>query len=93
MHLAYPFRFDGQGRTAATDYEAHVRDLVFQPGGETLASATQLAVQGALQQWLGDLIHVEAVRAEASDSTLTVTVQYVVRRTGQRMVGDFKAAV
>lgn len=118
MHLAYPFRFDGQGRTAATDYEAHVRDLieqvlftspgervnrpafgcglrdlVFQPGGEALASATQIAVQGALQQWLGDLIHVEAVRADATDSTLTVTVQYVVRRTGQRMVGDFKAAV
>jgi hypothetical protein len=51
--------------------------------------ATQHTVQGALQEWLGELIHVEAVQVEASDATLTVTVQYVVRRTQQRKVSQF----
>ena len=35
--------------------------LVFAPNSDTLAATTQFLVQGALQQWLGDLIIVEAV--------------------------------
>lgn len=30
MHIAFPFRLDGRGRTQATDEEAHVRDLIEQ---------------------------------------------------------------
>jgi phage baseplate assembly protein W len=30
MHLDYPLRFDGRGRTAETDYDAHVRDMIEQ---------------------------------------------------------------
>jgi uncharacterized protein len=46
-------------------------------------------VQGALQQWLGDLIVVEAVTAEADDARLRVTVQYVIRRTAARETQTF----
>jgi uncharacterized protein len=28
MNIDYPFHFDGQGRTAATDYEDHIRDMI-----------------------------------------------------------------
>lgn len=63
--------------------------LIFAPNSEALASATQLTVQGALQQWLGDVIQVEAVQVESEDSTLRVTVQYMVRRTQQRQVAQF----
>ncbi len=66
-----------------------VLHLVFAPNGEELASATQFLVQGALQQWLGDLIQVEAVGVESVDATLRVTVQYVVRRNQQRQVAQF----
>src|SRR5215218_2776543 len=66
-----------------------VLDLVFAPNGDVLANATQLTVQGALQQWLGEVIVVEAVEAEAVDSTLAITVQYVVRETQQRRVSRF----
>ena len=55
--------------------------LVFAPNSDELAAATQFLVQGALQQWLGDLIAVEAVQVEANDATLRVTIQYVIRRT------------
>lgn len=30
MNLDYPFRFDGRGRTAATDENDHIRDLIEQ---------------------------------------------------------------
>ncbi len=46
-------------------------------------------VQGALQQWLGDLIAVERVQVDAADSALSVQVDYVVQRTQQRGVAQF----
>lgn len=63
--------------------------LVFAPNSDELATATQFLVQGALQQWLGDLIEVESTRVENADSRLLVTVQYVERRTQQRRVAEF----
>jgi uncharacterized protein len=30
MNLDYPFRFDGRGRTADTDHDDHIRDLIEQ---------------------------------------------------------------
>ena len=67
--------------------------LVFEPNSAELGAATQMAVQGALQQWLGELILVEAVQVDSQDATVQVTVQYVVRRTQQRQVAQFQKAV
>lgn len=67
--------------------------LVFQPNSEELATTTQHLVQGALQQWLGDLIQVEEVQVESKDSTLQVTIVYTVRRTQKRQVSQFKREV
>jgi phage baseplate assembly protein W len=64
--------------------------LVFEPNAAELAAATQATVQGALQQWLGDLILVEAVVVQSTDSTLQVAVQYVVRLTQQRQMARFE---
>ncbi|MEY2521174.1 MAG: uncharacterized protein QOF24_2933 [Verrucomicrobiota bacterium] len=64
--------------------------LVFAPNSDTLAAATQMNVQGALQQWLGDLIAVEAVEVNNVESTLEVNVQYVIRRNQQRRAAQFQ---
>ena len=118
MEIAYPFRIDSRGRTASSDAERHVRDLieqvlftmpgervnrpdfgcgimqlVFAPNSDELASATSFLVQGQLQQWLGDLIQVEAVKVENVDSALYVTVQYVILRTQQLQVAQFSREV
>ena len=110
----YPFHFDGRGRTAGTDYQDHIRDLieqvlftapgervnrpnfgsglmqlVFAPNSPEVAAATQFLVQGALQQWLGDLIQVENVEVQSQDTTLRVTVQYLVLRDQERQVAEF----
>ena len=67
--------------------------LVFAPNSEALAAATQLAIQGAIQQWLGEAVQVESVQAVAQDSTLVVTVQYLLRRTQQRQTAVFSREV
>lgn len=66
-----------------------VLQLIFAPNGQALAGATQMNVQGALQQWLGDVIQVEAVDVQSDDSTLAVLIQYTIRRTQQRVVSRF----
>lgn len=112
--IDYPLHFDGRGRTAETNEDKHIRDLIeevlftspgervnrptfgsgilqllFAPNSDALAAATQSTVQGALQQWLGELIQVEAVNVQSEDATLRVLVQYIVRRTQQRQVAQF----
>jgi uncharacterized protein len=67
--------------------------LVFAPNSDELATATQFLVQGALQQWLGDLIQIEAVHVESQESTLAVTVQYIVRRNQQRQAAQFTRGI
>jgi phage baseplate assembly protein W len=63
--------------------------LVFAPNSDELATTTQFLVQGALQQFLGDLILVESVQVNNEDASLRVTVQYVVKRSQQREVAEF----
>ena len=67
--------------------------MVFAPSSDELAAATQFLLQGTLQQWLGDLIQAEAVRVIVQDSTLLVTVQFVVRATQVRQVAQFSRGV
>jgi phage baseplate assembly protein W len=63
--------------------------IVFGPNSDALAAAAQLSVQGALQQWLGEVILVEAVSVHHEDATLEVTIQYAHRRTQERQVARF----
>ncbi len=67
--------------------------LVFAANSDALAAATQLTVQAALQQWLGDLIEVETVRVERDDASLQVTLQYLVRRNQERQIAQFSHRV
>jgi len=66
-----------------------LNQLVFAPNSPELAAATQFLVQGSLQQWLGDLIVVDSVQVESVDSTLRVTISYVVRRTQTQQTAVF----
>ncbi len=63
--------------------------LVFGPNSDELAATTQFLVQGSLQQWLGDLIQVEAVTVESRESTLRVGIEYTIRRTQEKRQDEF----
>jgi phage baseplate assembly protein W len=66
-----------------------VLKLLFAPNGDALAAVAESSVRGSLQQWLGDLIQVEAVEVTSTDAKLQITVQYLIRRTQQRQVAQF----
>lgn len=88
--LIYQVLFTSPGeRVMRPTFGSGLLQLVFAPNSDVLAATTQMLVQGALQQWLGDLIVVEAVSVETEDSTLRVTVQYVIRRTAARQTQTF----
>jgi phage baseplate assembly protein W len=80
-------------RVNRPDFGTDLLKIVFGPNSPELASATKATVQGALQQWLGDHIVVEAVNVESIDSTLRVDVRYLIRRTQQRVVTNFSREV
>ncbi|MGC1310448.1 MAG: GPW/gp25 family protein [Phormidesmis sp.] len=82
--------FTGPGeRVNRPTFGSELQQLLFNPNSPELAAATQFLVQGALEQWLGDVIQVEAVDVESLASQLTVTVQYIVRRNQSRQVTEF----
>ncbi|MGD9881278.1 MAG: GPW/gp25 family protein [Reyranella sp.] len=101
--LDFPYHFSGLGRTATTDRDDHIRDLiqqvlftapgervmrpdfgagllslVFEPNSTTLAAATQMLVQSALQLNLSHLIAVHSVDVRNDDAALRVDVTYSV---------------
>ena|SRR6478609_2483385 len=70
-----------------------INQILFAPNSNELAAATQFLVQGSLQQWLGDIIHIEEVKITNIDSTLNVIVQYIVKRSQQRHIDEFTRSV
>ena len=68
-----------------------LQQLVFGPNSPEVASATQFLVQGALQQFLGDLIVVQQVAVESVDATLSVTITYMSRVTQQSQTATFSS--
>jgi phage baseplate assembly protein W len=115
MNIAFPFRFDLGGRTAACDDARHVREmleqllftnpgervnrpefgsgllqLVFAPNSLELAAALQFTARAAIQQWLGDVLDLQALDVAADDAALRVSVRYAVRRTGESRTETFE---
>jgi uncharacterized protein len=70
-------------RVMRPTFGSGIAELVFAPNSPELAATTQFLVQGALQQWLADLITVNAVEVSAVEATLAVRVNYTLRSTGE----------
>ncbi|HWN69218.1 MAG TPA: GPW/gp25 family protein [Haliangium sp.] len=88
-HLIELVLFTSPGeRINRPEFGSGLKQLIFAPVSSELASATQIVVQGSLQQWLGELIDVESVDIETSESTVTIFVQYKVRRTQERRIAE-----
>ena len=67
------------GRVNRPTFGSGLLNLVFAPGSDEIAAATQYVVHGALQQYLSELILVESVSADFDEGTLTVRVVYRVQ--------------
>ncbi|MEE8058316.1 MAG: GPW/gp25 family protein [Pseudomonadales bacterium] len=65
--------------------------LVFAPNNDELTTANQFMIQGALQQYLADLVLVESVQVQGEDNRVQVTVQYQIQQTQERRVEQFSS--
>jgi phage baseplate assembly protein W len=76
-------------RVNRPDFGCGLLQLVFAPNSDALSAAVRLTVGASLQQWLGELIEVQGVVVDHFDSTLSITVSYVVRRDGESLTATF----
>ena len=76
-------------RVNRPDFGSGLMRLVFEPASDELAATTQFLIEGALQQYAGDLIQVDAVEVRGEDATLHITVQYVIRETQRALTTEF----
>ena len=80
-------------RVNRPDFGCGLLQLVFAPNSVELAATLQVLVQGALQQWLGDLLRIDAVDTDSTDAILSVRVRYTVLRTQASHSADFRRRV
>ena len=76
-------------RVNRPDFGCGLQRLVFAPNSDELAAASQFLVQGALQQWLGDLIELNDVEVFSEDARLFINIKYTERRTQQQRTVQF----
>jgi phage baseplate assembly protein W len=76
-------------RVNRPDFGSGLLQLVFAPNSPELAATVQFTLQAALQHWLGDVIQVQNLDVNATDSTLTVNLSYVVIASGDAQNATF----
>lgn len=67
-------------RVNRPEFGCGLLQLLFEPAGPELATALQFTIQGSLQRWLGDVIEPRGVSVVVEESTVKVSVEYVIRR-------------
>ena len=88
--MIYQLLFTNPGeRVDLPDFGCGLLQMVFRANSEALAAATQLLVQGALQQWLGDVIAVQQLEVSSQDERLTIDLVYIRRDSGQQVQAQF----
>lgn len=88
--LIEQFLFTSPGeRVNRPDFGSGVRQLLFAPNSTELAAATRFLIQGGLQRYLGDIIDLEGVEVEPSESSLGITVRYRPKYQQEQRVARF----
>ncbi|WP_321949225.1 GPW/gp25 family protein [Paraburkholderia sp. J10-1] len=80
-------------RVNLPDLGSGLQQMVFAPNSAELAAALQFSVQASLQRWLGDLVDIRSLSVSASDSALTVNLQYQIRGATQAVNAQFIRAI
>lgn len=70
-------------RVMQPNFGSGVAQLVFAPNSPQLAATVEYTMQGAIQQYLGDVIALQSLTVTPDDSMLTIDISYVVRSTGE----------
>lgn len=76
-------------RVNRPDFGSGLLQMIFAPNSPELASTLQFTVQAGLQQWLGDVVEVQALDVVSDDAELRVEISYRVRRSGEAHTATF----
>jgi uncharacterized protein len=77
-------------RVNRPNFGSGLMQLLFAPNSFELAATLQFTMQASLQQWLGDVIDVQALEVTTKESTLQVFLRYGIRRTGEERTEIFE---
>ncbi|MEO1208777.1 MAG: GPW/gp25 family protein [Cyanobacteria bacterium J06638_20] len=77
-------------RVNRPEFGSGLLQLVFAPNSPELAATLQFTMQAALQQWLGDVIEVQALEVTSEDARLQVFLHYGIKRTGEQRTDTFE---
>ena len=80
-------------RVNRPDFGSGLLSLVFSPNSPELAAAMQTLMQAAIELWLGDLIEIQTLDVTSEDSTLRITLQYLLRLTGELRTSSFEQVI
>lgn len=78
-------------RVNRPDFGSGLQQLVFSPNSDLLAGTTQMLLQGAIQQHLGDKIELQDLEVTNIDSTFEVRVQYLLKKTQETKTATFRS--
>jgi phage baseplate assembly protein W len=70
-------------RVNRPDFGSGLMQLIFAPNSPELAAALQFTMRAAIQQWLGDVLDLQALDVSSEDAILRITIRYALRRTGE----------
>ena len=80
-------------RVNRPEFGSGLLQLVFAPNSAELAAALQFTTRAAIQQWLGDVLELQALDVVNDEAILRITVRYAVRRTGETRTETFERRV
>jgi len=77
-------------RVNRPEFGSGLMQLIFAPNSPELAAALQFTTRAAIQQWLGDVLDLQGLDVVSEDATLTITIRYALRRTGEVRMETFE---
>jgi uncharacterized protein len=68
-------------RVNLPDFGCGLKQMIFAPNSDVLATTSQFIISHALQKWLGDLITVQSVNVYAEEANLNIEIIYIKQTT------------
>lgn len=83
--------FTSQGeRVNLPEFGCGLKDIIFDPNDEVLATITEVAITAALHKWLEDIIHVDEVRVTAEDEKLIIKIEFTKLKSQEKTIVQFE---
>lgn len=80
-------------RVNLPDFGCGLAQFLFAPVDQAIVGTAEIQVRSGLQRWLGDVIDLGGVDVELVESTIRVTVEYLVRANGALTTATFERSV